>query len=78
MNNTQKLNMMKIIYKNNDLLTPDEVCHVLGGITRKTLVYWCNKHRHKKLLAPIRFSARNVRYEYQNVMAFKEQCRAVY
>jgi hypothetical protein len=65
-------------YKDDDLLTSEEVCKLLGGITQKTLADWNNKHRHKKLLAPIRYTHKVVRYEYKNIMAFKEKCRAIY
>ncbi|AOM39253.1 helix-turn-helix domain-containing protein [Xenorhabdus hominickii] len=65
-------------YKDDDMLTPEEVCGLLGGISQKTLADWNNNHRHKKLLAPIRFTSKFIRYEYKNVMAFKEKCRSVY
>lgn len=69
---------MKMEEKNSQLLTPSEVCTLLGGISLKTLADWNNRHRHKKLLSPIRFSNKHVRYEYKNVIAFKEKCRAIY
>ncbi|CDG20650.1 conserved protein of unknown function [Xenorhabdus poinarii G6] len=69
---------MSTQYKEDDLLTPEEVCKLLGGITPKTLADWNNKHRHKKILAPIRYTNKVVRYEYKNVIAFREKCRAVY
>ena len=54
--------------KPDDLLTPDEVCQKLG-ITQNTLCEWNMKHRHRAILAPIRFSAKVVRYERRNVAA---------
>ncbi len=69
---------MERLYKDDDLLTPEQVCTLLGGITQKTLADWNNHHRHKKILAPIRFTNKVVRYEYKNVIAFKEKCRSMY
>ncbi|WP_407575383.1 DNA-binding protein [Raoultella terrigena] len=62
----------------DDLLTPDEVCKLLGGITQKTLCAWNIHHRHRATLAPIRFSAKVVRYECRNVKAFIDKCRSRY
>ncbi|EAV7503853.1 helix-turn-helix domain-containing protein [Kluyvera ascorbata] len=59
----------------NDLLTPDEVCEILR-ITQKTLCEWNNTHRHRQLLAPIRFSAKVVRYERRSLKAFIDKCRS--
>ncbi len=64
--------------KDDDLLTPEEACALLGGITTKTLRDWNNKHRHRSVLAPIRFTHKVVRYERRNVQAFKEKCRGQY
>ncbi|SXF83154.1 Uncharacterised protein [Klebsiella variicola] len=61
----------------DDLLTPDEVCGKLG-ITQKTLCLWNTKHRHRAILAPIKFSAKVVRYERRNVEAFIQKCRSQY
>ncbi len=61
----------------DDLLTPDEVCEILR-ITQKTLCEWNNTHRHRQLLAPIRFSAKIVRYERCNLKAFIDKCRSHY
>ncbi|HEO9146123.1 TPA: helix-turn-helix domain-containing protein [Enterobacter asburiae] len=61
----------------DDLLTPDEVCGMLG-ITQKTLCDWNIKHRHRTVLAPIRFSAKVVRYERRSVDAFIQKCRSQY
>lgn len=61
--------------KPDDLLTPDEVCQKLG-ITQKTLCEWNIKHRHRAILAPIRFSAKVVRYERRNVDAFIQNVAA--
>lgn len=63
--------------KPDDLLTPDEVCQKLG-ITQKTLCEWNIKHRHRAILAPIRFSAKVVRYERRNVDSFIQKCRSQY
>lgn len=63
-------------YKDNDMLTPEEVCALVGGISTKTLCDWNNKHRYRKILAPIKFTNKVVRYEYKNVKAFIEKCRA--
>jgi hypothetical protein len=62
----------------DDLLTPEQVCEILGGITTKTLRDWNINHRHRKILAPIRFTHKFVRYERKNVLAFKEKCRSTY
>lgn len=62
----------------DDLLTPAEVCKMIGGITQKTLCDWNTNHRHKKTLAPIRFTAKVVRYERKNVQAFIQKCRSDY
>ncbi len=34
--------------QSDELLTPAEVCKMLGGITQKTLCDWNINHRHKK------------------------------
>ncbi|MDO6525410.1 hypothetical protein Q4519_06905 [Motilimonas sp. 1_MG-2023] len=60
------------------LLTPEQVCELLGGITCKTLREWNNVHRHRKTLAPIRFTHKLVRYERRNVQAFIDKCRSTY
>ncbi|MFP2768365.1 hypothetical protein [Oceanisphaera sp. KMM 10153] len=60
------------------LLTPDQVCALLGGVTTKTLREWNNTHRHREVLAPIRFTQKLVRYERRNVLAFIERCRSTY
>ncbi len=62
----------------DELLTPEQVCEMLGGITTKTLTLWNNAHRHRKILAPIRFTHKHVRYERKNVLAFIERCRSEY
>lgn len=64
--------------QSDDLLTPSEVCKMLGGIIQKTLCDWNINHRHKKILAPIRFTSKVVRYERQNVQAFIQKCRSEY
>lgn len=69
---------MKQSESNNDLLTPEEVCKLLGGITQKTLRDWNNHHRHRNTLAPIRFTSKVVRYERKNIAAFIEKCRSTY
>lgn len=61
-----------------DLLTPEEVCKLIGGVTTKTLRDWNKNHRHRQTLAPIRFTHKLVRYERKNVMAFIAKCRSVY
>ncbi|HFJ4332879.1 TPA: DNA-binding protein [Serratia liquefaciens] len=61
-----------------DLLTPEEVCKLIGGVTTKTLRDWNRTHRHRQILAPIRFTHKLVRYERKNVMAFIAKCRSVY
>lgn len=70
--------MGKISENADELLTPEEVCKLLGGITTKTLRAWNIDHRHKKVLAPIRFTHKLVRYERVNVMAFIEKCKSKY
>lgn len=65
-------------YQDDDLLTIDDVCEIIGGISPKTLADWNNTHRHKAVLAPIRFTSKMVRYEYKNVKAFIEKCRSSY
>lgn len=60
------------------LLTPDQVCKLLGGVTTKTLRDWNNNHRHRQVLAPIRFTHKLVRYERRNVLAFIDKCRSDY
>ncbi len=61
----------------SELLTPDEVCKRLG-ITQKTLCDWNINHRHRDILAPIRFTSKVVRYERCNVDAFIQKCRSQY
>lgn len=61
-----------------ELLTPEEVCSLLGGITTKTLRDWNVNHRHKQILAPIRFTHKVVRYERRNVLAFIAKCKSTY
>ncbi|EPS5440266.1 helix-turn-helix domain-containing protein [Serratia marcescens] len=61
-----------------DLLTPEEVCKLIGGVTTKTLRDWNNNHRHRQILAPIRFTHKVVRYERKNVLAFIAKCRSSY
>lgn len=61
-----------------DLLTPEEVCKLIGGVTTKTLRDWNIKHRHRETLAPIRFTHKLVRYERQNVLAFIAKCKSAY
>jgi len=63
---------------NENLLTPEQVCDMVGGITTKTLREWNTKHRHRKMLAPIRFTHKLVRYERANVVAFIEKCKSEY
>ncbi len=58
----------------SDLLTPEQVCVMLGGVTTKTLREWNVNHRHRELLAPIRFTHRIVRYKREAVNAFIERC----
>ncbi|AUU36036.1 hypothetical protein KC999_05475 [Proteus mirabilis] len=65
-------------YEDDDMLTPEEVCALIGGITTKTLCDWNNHHRHKEILAPIKFTSKVVRYEYKNVKAFIEKCKSTY
>lgn len=64
--------------KDESLLTPEQVCEMMGGITTKTLREWNSKHRHRKTLAPIRFTHKLVRYERANVIAFINKCRSEY
>ncbi|OXS14911.1 DNA-binding protein [Zobellella denitrificans] len=59
------------------LLTPEQVSEMMG-ITPKTLRQWNQSHRHRHLLAPIRFTHKLVRYERRNVLAFIEKCRSTY
>ncbi|HFF8940539.1 DNA-binding protein [Serratia marcescens] len=61
-----------------DLLTPEEVCKLIGGVTTKTLRDWNKNHRHRQILAPIRFTHKLVRYERKNVLAFIAKCRSTY
>lgn len=68
----------KKMYEDEDLLTPAEVCKIIGGVTPKTLRDWNNNHRHKKILAPIRITYRVVRYRYANVKEFISRCSAIY
>ncbi|MGR3754964.1 helix-turn-helix domain-containing protein [Edwardsiella anguillarum] len=63
--------------KSAELLTPQQVCELIGGITPKTLREWNIHHRHKKLLTPIRFTHKIVRYERSKVLAFIERCRSI-
>ncbi|EMH8372121.1 hypothetical protein JEP63_00295 [Proteus mirabilis] len=65
-------------YEDDDMLTPEEACIELGGISTKTLCDWNNRHRHRKILAPIKFTNKVVRYEYKNIKAFIEKCRSTY
>ncbi|MDD9338552.1 MAG: hypothetical protein PV362_02590 [Providencia heimbachae] len=65
-------------YHDDDLLSIEDVCELIGGISPKTLADWNNNHRHRATLAPIRFTSKMVRYEYKNVKAFIEKCRSVY
>ncbi|CQH34823.1 helix-turn-helix transcriptional regulator [Yersinia enterocolitica] len=62
----------------DDLLTPQQVCDLVGGISTKTLRDWNINHRHRKVLAPIRFTHKLVRYERRNVMAFIDKCKSTY
>ncbi|MGV4115337.1 helix-turn-helix transcriptional regulator [Citrobacter freundii] len=66
-----------MIEQPDDLLTPEEVCQKLG-ITQKTLCKWNTEHRHRSTLAPVKFSAKVVRYERRNVEAFIQKCRSQY
>ena len=61
----------------DEILRPDEVCAMLGGISRKTLCGWNNTHKHRKILAPMRISHRVVLYNRSRVEAFMEKCRSV-
>lgn len=61
-----------------DLLTPQEVCKILGGITQKTLREWNINHRYKKTLSPIRFTHKVVRYERKNIIEFINKCKGKY
>lgn len=61
---------------NSDLLTPEQVCVKLGGITTKTLREWNINHRHRELLAPIRFTHRIVRYKPEAIQRFIDKCGA--
>lgn len=70
--------MNKKQYEDEDLLTPEQVCGIIGGVTPKTLRDWNNHHRHKKALAPIRITYRIVRYRYSNVKEFIRLCSATY
>lgn len=63
---------------NEELIPPEKVCEMLGGISQSTLREWNNTHKHRKALAPIRFSHRVVRYRKQNVYNFIEKCQSVY
>jgi len=64
--------------EDEDLLTYQEVCRIIGGVTPKKLRDWNNHHRHKKALAPIRITYRIVRYRYGNVKEFIRLCGAIY
>ncbi|WP_273803569.1 hypothetical protein [Providencia rettgeri] len=75
---TEKMNIPKKKYHDDDLLSIQEVCVLIGGISPKTLADWNNNHKHRKILAPICFTEKVVRYEYKNVKAFIEKCRKVY
>lgn len=70
--------MMKSKYDDEDLLKPEEVCEIIGGITPKTLRDWNNHHRHRDILAPIRITYRIVRYRYGNVRAFINKCSSTF
>lgn len=59
-------------------LTPEEACKILGGITESTLRFWASNHKHKKILAPIRYSHKVVRYPIKNLLAFKKACASQY
>lgn len=59
------------------MLTPQQTADMLG-ITTKTLRDWNSSHRHRKLLAPIRFTHKLVRYEQKNIQAFIDKCRSDY
>jgi len=61
-----------------ELLTPSEVCEMLGGIGASTLREWSNHHKYRDILAPIRLSDRVVRFRRQNVMNFIEKCQSTY
>lgn len=63
--------------KNDRELTPQEACEVLGGISQKTLIQWTRSHRHRSFLAPIRYSARRVRYLESQLCEFKRRCFSV-
>ncbi|AJJ06494.1 DNA-binding protein [Yersinia pseudotuberculosis] len=63
---------------NPDWLTPEQTCILLGGITTKTLRDWNINHRHRAILAPIRFTHKLVRYERCNVIAFIDKCKSKY
>lgn len=59
-------------------LPPEEACKILGDISVSTLRDWTSNHKHKKLLAPIRYSHKVVRYPIKNLLAFKKACSAQY
>jgi len=59
-------------------LPPEEACKVLGNITKSTLRDWASNHKHRKLLAPIRYSHKVVRYPLKNLLEFKKACASQY
>lgn len=65
---------MTSITSDTNLLTPEQVCAKLGGITTKTLREWNVSHRHRALLAPIRFTHRTVRYKPEAIQKFIDRC----
>lgn len=62
-----------------DEVTPDVACKFLGGdkpIAESTLRGWNSHHKHKKLLAPIRYSYKCIRYPVSGLINFKNACRS--
>lgn len=45
--------MSKPFYDDDNLLTPAQVCKIIGGVASKTLREWNDHHRHRKVVAPI-------------------------
>lgn len=71
--------MTQQIKKDDDsLLTPEQVCLMLGGVTTKTLREWNVNHKYRKILSPIRFTHRIVRYRKSAIIEFINKCESDY
>lgn len=65
--------------KLGDEVTPEVACQFLGGdkpVAASTLRGWVSEHKHRKLLSPIRYSCKCVRFPVQGLISFKNACRA--